>query len=250
MKHRLTDYLLLTVGLLVLWQIFHELVGEYALTSPLETFRYAAGQLGEAHFWHQAGASGLALLYALLIAMIGGLAIGLPLGLSRLAGDVADPMLITLFSIPKVTLYPVILLVFELGLSAKVAFGAIHGIFPVAIFTLNGIRKINPIYVKTSRSLNLSRTRTIFTVLLPAALPEIVSGLRVGFAATILGTLIGEMFAATEGLGFMLIKAIDENNVALLMSLALFLFLVAATANGILLAIDQRLHRRSAQPAG
>ncbi|MEQ8699072.1 MAG: ABC transporter permease subunit, partial [Bauldia litoralis] len=92
-------------------------------------------------------------------------------------------------------------------------------------------------------------SRTIFTVLLPAALPEIVSGLRVGFAATILGTLIGEMFAATEGLGFMLIKAIDENNVELLMSLTLFLFLVAATANGILLAIDHRLHRRSAAAA-
>ena len=65
-----------------------------------------------------------------------------------------------------------------------------------------------------------------------------------------LGTLIGEMFAATEGLGFMLIKAIDENDVALLMSLALFLFLVAAAANGILLALDHRLHRRSAQPSG
>ena len=250
MKHRAIDYLLLVGGLIVVWQLCHELVGEYALTSPYATFAHAAKQLGDAHFWDQAGASGLALLYALLIAMIGGLLIGLPIGLSRLAGDVADPMLITLFSIPKVTLYPVILLVFGLGLSAKVAFGTIHGIFPVAIFTLNGIRNINPIYLKTARSLNLSRGRTIFTVLLPAALPEIVSGLRVGFAATILGTLIGEMFAATEGLGFMLIKAIDENDVALLMSLALFLFLVAAAANGILLALDHRLHRRSAQPSG
>lgn len=249
MKHRAIDYLLLVVGLLVVWQVCHELVGEYALTSPLATFKYAAKELGDAHFWNNAGASALALLYALIIAMVGGLAIGLALGLNRLAGDVADPMLITLFSVPKVTLYPVILLVFGLGLSAKVAFGALHGIFPVAIFTLNGIRKINPIYVRAARSLNLSRSRTIFTVLLPAALPEIVSGLRVGFAATILGTLIGEMFAATEGLGFMLIKAIDENNVELLMSLTLFLFLVAATANGILLAIDHRLHRRSAAAA-
>jgi NitT/TauT family transport system permease protein len=249
-RRHLIDFALLLVGLLVLWQVLHELVGEYALTSPLETFRYAVHELGEAYFWNQAGASALALFYALLVAIFGGLALGLPLGLKRLPGDVAEPMLVTLFSIPKVTLYPVILLLFGLGLSAKVAFGAIHGIFPVAIFALNGIRKINPIYVKTSRSLNLSPMRTIFTVLLPAALPEIASGLRIGFAATILGTLIGEMFAATEGLGFMLIKAIDENNVALLMTLTLFLFLVAAAANGVLLVIDQRLHRRAMQPTG
>lgn len=249
MRSRLTDFALLIVGLFVVWQVMHELVGEYALTAPIETLDYAAKTLGEQYFWRHAGASALALLYALLIAMLGGLAIGLALGLNRLSGDVADPMLVTLFSIPKITLYPVILLIFGLGLSAKVAFGALHGIFPVAIFTLNGVRKINPIYLRAARSLNLSRTRTIFTVLLPAALPEIVTGLRVGFAATILGTLIGEMFAATEGLGFLLIKAIDENEVALIMSLTLFLFVAAASANAILLAIDHRLHRRAIQPA-
>jgi NitT/TauT family transport system permease protein len=74
-------------------------------------------------------------------------------------------------------------------------------------------------------------------------LPEIVTGLRVGFAATILGTLIGEMFASTEGLGFLLVRSLDSHEVAQTLSLALFLFVVAASANAIILAVERRLHR-------
>ena len=71
-----------------------------------------------------------AFVWALLIAIGAGLLIGLVLGMSRLAGEVAEPILNALYAIPKITLYPVILLMFGLGLPAKIAFGTIHGIFP------------------------------------------------------------------------------------------------------------------------
>ena len=64
------------------------------------------------------------------------------LGAHRLSGEVAEPILVALYSIPKITLYPVILLLFGLGISAKIAFGVIHGIIPVAIFTMNAVRNI------------------------------------------------------------------------------------------------------------
>jgi ABC-type nitrate/sulfonate/bicarbonate transport system permease component len=79
-------------------------------------------------------------------------------------------------------------------------------------------------------------------------LPEIMTGLRVGLASTILGTLIGEMFAGTEGLGFVLFKAIDRNNVPLIMALTLLFFVVSSAANAVLLAVDHRLHRRANPP--
>ena len=64
-------------------------------------------------------------------------------------------MLVALYSIPKITLYPILLLAFGLGMSAKVAFGAIHGIIPIALFTLNAVRNIKPILLKTGRVLKL-----------------------------------------------------------------------------------------------
>lgn len=153
-------------------------------------------------------------------------------------------MLVALYSLPKVTLYPLILLLFGLGISAKIAFGAIHGIIPVAIFTMNAIRNIKPVYVKTARTMGLSPLATVRTVLVPACLPEIVSGLRVGFSLTLLGVLIGEMFASKRGLGFVIMNAIGLNDVQTMLAVTLLLFVFAALVNSALLALDRHLHKR------
>jgi NitT/TauT family transport system permease protein len=247
---RLVDSLLLLVLVLVVWEGLHHLVGAYALSSPAETVIYLLRFFGEPAFRPNAEATLLAVFYATTIAFGAGLAIGLPLGLFRGAGDIADPFLVALFSIPKITLYPVILLIFGLTFSGKVAFGAIHGVFPVILFTLGGVRSVRPVYLKAARTMNLSTLQTIRLVLVPASLPEIVSGLRIGFASTTLGTLIGEMFAGTEGLGFVLFKAIDRNNVPLIMALTLLIFAVASAANAALLALDHRLHRHTIPTRG
>ena len=79
---------------------------------------------------------------ASVLSIAGGTLVGLWLGLRQFAGDVADPILGALYSLPKITLYPIILLIFGLGISAKIAFGAIHGFFPIAIFTMNAARNV------------------------------------------------------------------------------------------------------------
>ena len=85
-------------------------------------------------------------------------------------------MLVALYSIPKITLYPILLLAFGLGMSAKIAFGAIHGIIPVALFTLNAVRNIKPILIKTGRVLKLGPSAMVRSILFPAAVPEIFTG--------------------------------------------------------------------------
>ena len=151
-------------------------------------------------------------------------------------------MLVAFFSIPKLTRYPSILLVFGLGMSAKIAFGAIHGIIPVALFTLSAVRNTKPILVKTGRVLKLSPPMMVRSILFPAAVPEIFTGLRVGFSLTLIGTVLGEMFAAQHGLGYLLMNAIGLYNVDVIMSVTFLLVVFAAGVNGILLAIDSRLH--------
>ena len=81
------------------------------------------------------------------------------------------------------------------------------------------------------------------TVLLPAAFPEIFSGLRIGFSVTLLGTVMSEMFGSKRGLGFLLMNALGVNNVELIMSLALLLIAFAAVANSVLMAIERRISR-------
>jgi NitT/TauT family transport system permease protein len=196
-----------------------------------------------AEFWGHALATATASVVALGIAIVAGVALGLVFGKERFAGDVAEPILVSLYTIPKVTLYPLILLIFGLGLSAKVAFGVIHGVIPVILFTLGAVKNIAPVLVRTSRVMRLTTWQTTATVLAPAVLPELMSGVRVGFSLTMLGVLIGEMFASQRGLGFLIVNGMSLHDVPLTTSVILIVVIFAIAANSVLLALDSRMHR-------
>ena len=237
------DAFLFVAAFVLLWQGAHELAGEQGLASPLATLKRTTALVESAAFWQHAGATGIAFLYALGVALAGGLGIGLLLGYFKLAGDVFEPIVGAIYSIPKITLYPIILLVFGLTLSAKVAFGALHGIFPMIIFTMSGVKTVKPVYLKAARTFGLSPLESIRTILLPAALPEIFTGFRLGFSLTLLGTLIGELFASDRGIGFLLIRGIEHGDAPTIMALTFMLFAVSAFAGWLLLRIDRRLRR-------
>ena len=236
---------ILIAGLLLFWQLMYWIVGDVALRSPWQTMAFTVQLARTDLFWLHLANTLQAFAAALAIAVLLGLLIGFALGLHRLSADAIEPMLVALYSIPKITLYPILLLVFGLGMSAKVAFGAIHGIIPVALFTLNAVRGIRPILLKTGRVLKLNSTTMVRSILYPAAVPEIFTGLRVGFSLTLIGTVLGEMFAAQHGLGYLLMNAIGLYNVDVIMAVTFLLVVFAASVNGVLLAIDRRLHYRA-----
>ena len=239
------DTLVIGTLVLALWQGLHAYAGEAALASPLTTVRYLAGLVTTGSFWDHVAATLTAFLYALLISAALGVLLGLVLGLRRFAGDVVEPILAGLYSIPKITLYPMILLIFGLGIGAKVAFGVIHGVIPIVLFTLTAVKNVNPVLIRTSRAMRLGQAETIRTVLAPAVLPEIVTGLRVGFSLTLLGVLIGEMFASQKGLGFLIVNGISLHNVAMTTGVITVVVGFALVANTLLLWLDRRLFRRT-----
>jgi NitT/TauT family transport system permease protein len=243
-SRRLQDFVLLTACILGGWQALYIMVGDVAITSPATTLGYTIELLPSSDFRPHLAASLTAFAYALLISCFAGVLLGLTLGFHRFSGEVAEPILSAVYSLPKVTLYPIILLIFGLGLSAKVAFGAIHGVIPVALFSMNAVRGINPTHLRTARVLRLSSVETVRTIVAPAIVPEIFTGLRVGFSLTLLGVLVGEMFASQHGMGFLLINAINLHDVKMITTLIFVLFFIATLTNGILLAIDRRLHAR------
>lgn len=236
---------LLIAILIALWQLLYLRVGDIAMRSPLATLTYTATLMSGEQFYGHLGETLKAFAAALAIAVACGLLIGLWLGFHRLSRDVLEPVLVALYSIPKITLYPILLLMFGLGMSAKVAFGAIHGIIPIALFTITSVRNIKPILIKTGRVMGLSTGAMFRSILFPAALPEIFTGLRIGFALTLIGTLLGEMFASQKGLGYLLKTAIGLHNVDQIMAVTFLLVVFAATVSSILLAIDRRLHSRA-----
>lgn len=238
--------LLLTMTLLVAWQLLHQWAGDTALTAPLPTLQHLWQMIGQKRFVPHVTETGLAFLQALAISWIGGVGIGVLLGGHKLSGEVAEPLLVGIYSLPKIALYPVILLLFGLGMPAKVAFGALHGIIPVALFTMNAVRNVNRTYLRAGRAMRLTPAQTVRYILIPATLPEIFTGLRIGFSLTLLGTMLGELFASQRGLGFLLMTAIDLNDVQTILAIAVLISLFAVAANSILLAIDRHLRRGAA----
>ncbi len=238
---RLLDPLLLIAAALLLWQVVGTWTEGVAVSGPAATFAYAGELLLTARFWDNAAATLLAFMMAFVLSAACGLLLGLLLGLWRFAGDVAEPVLAGFYTIPKVTLYPVVLLLFGLGISAKVAFGVMHGLVPVTLFTVAAIRTLPPVLPRAARSLRLSPGETMRWVLLPACLPQIVAGLRLGFSLSLLGVLIGEMFSSQRGLGFLLVSGLAQNNVKLSTAVVLVIVVFAIVANAAMLRVSRNV---------
>jgi len=241
---RARNALMLIVTLLLLWQMLYFWIGDIALASPLQTIRYTWQLFGTESFDRHVFETLWAFTVAYALSVVIGLVVGFWLGFDRLSGDALEPMIVSLYAIPKLTLYPILLLAFGLGFSAKVAFGVLHGVIPIILFTLSAVHNTKPILIKTGRVLKLSRPQMVRWILFPAAIPEIFTGLRVGFALTLIGSLLAEMFASQRGLGYLLMNGIGLHNVELIMSVTLVIVVFAAAVSSILLHIDHRLHRR------
>jgi NitT/TauT family transport system permease protein len=237
------DFVILIVALLVVWQGLHAIAGDTTLTSPADTFAKLGQLMRTDQFWGNVAETGQAFAMALVISLIGGIGLGTLLGLNRTSGVVSEPILVALYSLPKVTLYPLVLLCFGLGISAKVAFGAMHGLIPVALFTMKAIMQLKPVYLRTAQALRLTPSQVATSIALPAVLPEVMAGARLGFSLSLLGVLIGEMFASKRGLGFMINSAMGLGDISTIMAVAVFLSIFAVAANALLLLIDRAIPR-------
>lgn len=244
MLGRVRDTCLLIVAMFVLWQVTHHLAGSVALASPASTFVALYDLVASSDFPRHVSGTMAAFAVALAISVGGGLLIGLLLGSNRLAGEAGEPMLMAFYTVPKVAFFPIILLLFGIGFSAKVVFALIHGIIPVAIFTMNAVRNVKPVFVKSARAMGMGQAQIWRFIVLPSAIPEIFTGIRIGVSLTFIGTILGEMFGSSHGIGYLLMNAIGLNNGTLIMALALLIIVVAVAVSWLLLAVDNRLHQR------
>ena len=157
---RMTDSFILLAVVLCAWQALFTVVGSVALTPPLATVSNAWGLLADAEFWPNVASSFRALGLAIVVEVVLGLLIGALLGLNRLAGEVMEPLIMGFYAVPKIVFYPVVLRVCGIGIASVVVFAAMHGILPIILFTMNAVRAIKPIFLRTGRALRLSTIQT------------------------------------------------------------------------------------------
>lgn len=231
---RAFDRWVVLVVVLGVWQAGHWAVGDVGLASPWATVARLGVLAGREGFWLDAGDTAWAFLVSAVVSVVGGVLLGCGLGLSRVLGLVVEPVLGAFYALPKVTLYPVVLLLFGLGGAAKIAFGVMHGLIPVALVTMGAVLQVRPVLLRTARSMRLSRGQVARWVVLPAIWPEVLGGVRIGVPLALLGVLIGEMFASRRGLGSVAMRAMEANDGATLLAVAVLLSVAALGVNAVL----------------
>lgn len=140
----------------------------------------------------------------LALAVTVGGTLGVLMGFSRLFDTVAGPLVRMFYPMPKSALIPIMALWLGFGDASKVVLIFLGCMLPVAISGYNGARGVDPTLIWSARSLGASRLHTLFDVVVPAALPELLSGIRIALATSFILLVSSELIAARKGLGYMI----------------------------------------------
>jgi NitT/TauT family transport system permease protein len=143
--------------------------------------------------------------WGFFVGSIAGILIGLLTGFSKLAEAVGNPLIYSLYPVPKIALLPLIILWLGIGEVSKISIISLGVFFPVVINTYSGVKNIDPLLIKVAVSYRTSRLNIIRKVILPAALPVIFAGLKLAAGTSLLLLVAAEMIAAKEGIGAMVL---------------------------------------------
>jgi ABC-type nitrate/sulfonate/bicarbonate transport system permease component len=144
----------------------------------------------------------VSVLIAFALAALAGVAGGLVLGLSRFAYAAAYPVLVLLYSIPKMIFIPLVVLTLGVEDPAKIAYGFVSAVLPVAISVATAVRTVDEKLIRAARSMAASKFRMVWNVIIPGTAPAIFSSLWYGIQHALLGVLIMELFVSTRGVGY------------------------------------------------
>jgi ABC-type nitrate/sulfonate/bicarbonate transport system permease component len=133
-----------------------------------------------------------------------GLALGLFMGWSPRTRSIVDPIIAALHPIPKIAIFPLILVVFGIGEASKVVAIAVAAFFPMLINSMAGVRQISPVYFEVTRNYGASLWKTFTRVVIPGSLPMVLTGARLAFNIALVIAIAVELLAAKEGLGVMI----------------------------------------------
>ncbi|HDT0783936.1 TPA: taurine ABC transporter permease TauC [Klebsiella aerogenes] len=203
----------LAVLLAIWWAVTAlQLISPLFLPSPwqvLQKLLTIAGPQGfmDATLWQHLAASLTRIAIALVLAAIVGVPVGIAMGLSPTVRGILDPLIELYRPVPPLAWLPLVIIWFGIGETPKILLIYLAIFAPVVMSTLAGVKSAQQVRVRAAQSLGASRAQVLWLVILPGALPEILTGLRIGLGVGWSTLVAAELIAATRGLGFMVQSA-------------------------------------------
>jgi ABC-type nitrate/sulfonate/bicarbonate transport system permease component len=159
--------------------------------------------------WHDLAVSSQAFLWGFTFAVIVGIPVGLVMGWRKRVEYSLDPFLTALYASPLVALAPLFIIVFGVGVLGKAALVFLLAIFPFIFNTFAGVKSTDALLINVIRSFGGTEKDLYLKVILPSTMPYIIAGARIAIGRGLVGIIVGEFYAASEGIGFAISQAGD-----------------------------------------
>jgi NitT/TauT family transport system permease protein len=223
---------------LTLWQVAGARIDPILFTTPSKVFVAAIDMIGSGELWTYLWPSLIVLGMGLALAVVFGIAIGLVLARFWVL-DVALGVYITfLYSIPSVALVPLIVLWAGFETTAKVTVLFLFAFFPMAINTYQGVKAVDPKLIEVGRAFRCSERQLWANIVLPAALPFIVTGLRLAVGRGLIGMVLADLYTAISGIGYLIVRTASTYQVDKMFVPIVTLGLLGVTLTALLRLVE------------
>jgi NitT/TauT family transport system permease protein len=197
------------LAFLALWEIVVRagLVNPLFTSSPSRIVAAAIEMFADESFYGHLEVSAEEFFAGFALAIVIGVPLGILMGWYSRVNAILEPFVSALYATPRIALLPLVVIWFGIGIASKVAIVFLGAIFPILVNTITGVRTIEADFVKVARSFGASDRQMFATVVLPSAVPMLLTGLRLGLGHALVGIVVGEMYGATQGLGYLIAVA-------------------------------------------
>jgi ABC-type nitrate/sulfonate/bicarbonate transport system permease component len=234
------------VGLVALWYFGTAYWGisRILLPNPVNVWNELKDVLGSGEYLPDLKVTLTELAVAFTISCVSGVTVGFLISRSQYLIKVFEPLLAGFYSVPVILFLPLYVLFFGLGPGSKIALGTTISFFPIVLNTIAGFGYVDKIFITAARSMGASDLQMFRYVLLPAAFPVILTGLRMGFTVALLSILGSETIASLEGLGHRIVHLAEAMETARMFAYIAFVVVIAALLNMIVSSLERRAKRR------
>jgi NitT/TauT family transport system permease protein len=198
------------IAFLIIWELVgntFQLINPMFMSAPSLVFTAAVQLFGSGEIYNDLYVSGLELFWGYFLSAAVAIPFGIMVGWYKRASYIFDPFINAMNATPRVALLPLVIIWLGIGILSKVGIIFLGAVFPILINTRDGV-KTTPLNLLTAaRSFGASEWTLFKTVVLPSTIPFILTGLRLGLGRAIVGVMVGELYAATAGIGFMITVA-------------------------------------------
>jgi len=230
------------LAILVLWYLATNRwgVNRLLLPNPINVWQQLLDVLRSGQYLPDLRVTLTELAIAFTLAMTSGTLVGFFVSRSRFSVRVFEPLFAGIYSIPIILFLPLYVLFFGLGPASKIALGTTISFFPIVLSTIAGFSNVDRMLVTAARSMGASDYQLFRYVLVPAALPVVLTGLRMGFTVALLSIIGSETIASLSGLGHHIVELAEGMDMARMFAYIAFVVAIAAVLNGVVSSLQKR----------